>query len=305
MPGAVGPSAAYYGTYNGSTFYYCNASLVSLVFYGGNYYIANNPAKNNLNTWGAPGGTDWTLIGATFQAIATGLLLSQNVVATVAITVGVAGMATGIVQSANYVAGVSGFYMDGTGFAQFNNVEITGSISTTSTKFNLANTANTMPAVGTGRWDVVGPIADASIPVTPSLLWVTDGTVLMYGWNSPSCAPGFNAMRFGSSTVNLIAIFQSYCANASSSNQALHVQLGYRTRSNGGAWNAWTIVGIDTRIFPTATANAQSILSVVPMTISGLGSTDDIELGVALSKDGGAGTAVPVPSGELLWTFYN
>ena len=86
--GGVGPNYIFGGAYNPSTVYYDNARVITIVSYSGAYYIANNPAKDGNTTWGAPTGSDWTPFGTYFQNIATGLLLTQNAVVTVGLTLG-------------------------------------------------------------------------------------------------------------------------------------------------------------------------------------------------------------------------
>ena len=128
--GAIGPGYIFAGPYSPTGIYYDYSRFVSIVSYLGNFYTANNPAKNGAATWGVPSGVDWQIIGSSFAAIATGLLLTQNAVVTVSLTLGTSGSNIGFIQSANYSAGVSGFYIDATGYAEFNNVVIRGSLAT-------------------------------------------------------------------------------------------------------------------------------------------------------------------------------
>jgi hypothetical protein len=112
-----------------------------VVSYSGAFWVANNPAKDAQVNWGTPGvSSDWVTFGSQFSMIATGLLLTENAIITTNLTLGTTGLNVGVIQSANYVAGSSGFLIRADGYAEFNDVLVRGKISTTSEKFNPANT---------------------------------------------------------------------------------------------------------------------------------------------------------------------
>jgi Chaperone of endosialidase len=108
--GDTGPGAVYQGVYDPSRHYYCSASRVDVVFYKptgastGTYYITNNKALNGdvgggtTNSGGTGGGgagpsnwgypttdnsnTNWKVFGATFDSVATNILLTQQAIIT-------------------------------------------------------------------------------------------------------------------------------------------------------------------------------------------------------------------------------
>jgi len=108
--GDTGPGAVYQGVYDPSRHYYCSASRVDVVFYKptgastGTYYITNNNALNGdvgggtTNSGGTGGGgagpsnwgypttdnsnTNWKVFGATFDSVATNILLTQQAIIT-------------------------------------------------------------------------------------------------------------------------------------------------------------------------------------------------------------------------------
>jgi hypothetical protein len=145
-PGANGQLSVYQGPYDPSKKYYYNAIRRDIVSYSGHYYIAGNPAKDGNSTWGLPTGTDWTSFGAEFSSVATALLLAENALVTKALVIGESDTDTGLIMSANYVARVSGWYIDATGYAEFNQILFRGGISTASAVFNADQPDNTMPS---------------------------------------------------------------------------------------------------------------------------------------------------------------
>jgi hypothetical protein len=191
--GSPGPGFAFFGAYNSVGIYYDNANLVAVVSYMGSFYFANNPAKNGQAIWGLPTGSDWTLIGTQFSAIATGLLLTQNAVITVSLVLGQSGTNIGYIQSANYVAGVSGFYIDATGYAEFNDLLIRGNLSVTSAIFNAASPGNLFPATSFQSYE------DTTVRTSLG----SGGTIIPFltfnGWSTGSA--GFTNNRYGQANV--------------------------------------------------------------------------------------------------------
>lgn len=76
--GPRGPSLAYQGWYNASTQYYGNDLRIDAVRYGASYYFARPDAPVSPFSGILPTNTNyWTNAGATFESIATGLLLAE------------------------------------------------------------------------------------------------------------------------------------------------------------------------------------------------------------------------------------
>jgi len=150
--GVQGPMIVFRGAYDGTKRYYCNSLRRDVVSYAGGYYVANNTGKDGATTWGLPTGTDWTNFGVQFEAIATNLLLAVNATILHALTLGSSGADKGIIQSANYVPNASGFYLDDTGFAEFNDILIRGRVSTAAGLFHPSYYASnkTFPSVTYG-----------------------------------------------------------------------------------------------------------------------------------------------------------
>ena len=80
--GAPGPGVVFRGIYSPSTVYYQTAARIDIVSYGGTYYYTNNAAKSGTATWGTPGTGDWSAFGATFDSVATKLLLATDALIT-------------------------------------------------------------------------------------------------------------------------------------------------------------------------------------------------------------------------------
>ena len=141
IAGSAGPAIVFRGPYDGTKRYYDNSVRRDIVSYGGTYYLTNNAGKDGNVTWGLPSGVDWTGFGAQFESVATNLLLANNATILYTLTLGNGGANTGILESANYVPGTSGFYMDYSGFSEFQNIKIRGAMSTAGKLYN-----NTYPA---------------------------------------------------------------------------------------------------------------------------------------------------------------
>ena len=197
--GSVGPGYEFAGSYNPTAIYYDNAAMVSIVAYGGSFYFANNPSKNAQAIWGVPTGTDWTLLGTAFRAFATGLLLTQNAVITVSLTLGQTGTNIGFLQSANYVPGVSGFYIDATGYAEFNSVVIRGSIVAGS--IGVGSSAFNPLSYPTKTFPIVASIegTDGTHRSGLNAGGVVIPLVTFNGWGLG--AAGFSSIRYGKSTM--------------------------------------------------------------------------------------------------------
>lgn len=290
--GATGALCVFRGAYTVTGRYYYNASRRDVVLHNNTYWLANNPAKDAQVNWGTPGSsTDWTSFGSTFSMIATGLLLTQNAIITVSLTLGQTGANIGFIQSANYVAGSAGFLIRADGFAEFNDVLVRGKISTTSEKFNPDDPTNTMPPIGYAAYNIP-QILDVNIPTNPTIDYQTDNSLIFYGWQSGFA--GFLTNRFGNSSQPFVVNLQGNANNSSGSNQLFYIGIAYRTRNNAGPWGAWTDIGLNAYV--TAAAVGQSFQKT-NFELIGLTGTQDIQFAAAFSK--GAGGTVVMEGAQL------
>jgi hypothetical protein len=290
--GQSGPLCTFRGAYNLTTRYYYNAGRRDVVSHSGAFWVANNPAKDAQVNWGTPGvSSDWVSFGSQFSMIATGLLLTENAVITTNLTLGTTGLNVGVIQSANYVAGVSGFLIRADGYAEFNDVLVRGKISTTSEKFNPSNTANTMPPIGFGV-HVIPQIDDATIPENPTLLYETNNSLIFYGWNSG--AAGFVTNRFGNSNQTFVINLQGNANNSSGTNQLFYIELYYRTRNNGGPWGSWVDIGLPAYVTSAVVGQSFQKTNFELLSLTG---TQDVQFGAAFSK--GVGGTVVMEGAQL------
>ncbi len=75
--GAPGPALAYQGAYSPNKTYYGNSSRVDAVYYNGQYYVAKSSAGSFAGR--VPTNTTyWNTFGASFDSVATGLLLAEE-----------------------------------------------------------------------------------------------------------------------------------------------------------------------------------------------------------------------------------
>lgn len=297
--GSSGPLCVFRGTYDITTRYYYNASRRDVVLYNSTFWLANSPAKDAQIGWGTPGSSsDWVSFGSTFSMIATGLLLTENAIITVSLTLGSTGSSAGYIQSANYVPGTSGFVIRASGYAEFNDVLIRGAISTTSYKFNSANTTNTMPTIGYAQ-NVFTEVPDVDIPENPALYYGTDNSLIFFGWNRPTTTTGYAVNRFGSTTQPFLINLQGNATNTSAGSQYLYCNLAYRVRTNGGAWGAWSAAtGAD--FYAPKDAPSFTKLDFIVLTLAG---NQDVQFGAVWSK--GTGGTVKVDGAVLSVQAFN
>ncbi len=115
--GGQGPGVVYRGAYVAGTEYFHTDIRRDIVVYSGQYYLANNTAKSGLTTWGTPP-TDWTAFGATFDAVATNVLLTADATITRGLVMGTLDGFSGFIRSANATSLTAGkgyyFNYDGT-----------------------------------------------------------------------------------------------------------------------------------------------------------------------------------------------
>ena len=235
LQGNAGPAVVYRGTYDGAKRYYYNSIRRDVVYYGGSYYIANNSGKDGDATWGRPSGTDWTSFGAQFESVATKLLLADNATILHALTLG-GGLTHGILQSANYVPNVSGFYQDDTGYAEFNDVLVRGKLAVADSFFNKNYPNKTFSAV------TYGSVYSESTPFT----WVA-GTNFSSGHIPPLVCycPGNenwgapNTVKVNPDGEGKIKVqFNAYMDNFSGVSPVHVITIYYRI--NGGTFYALT-----------------------------------------------------------------
>lgn len=100
LAGLQGTGIPYVGGYVGSTAYIHDAFRRDVVSHLGVFYVANNPAKNTLTTWGTPGSSpDWESMGTTYKAVATALLLAEDATILRTLVMGDGSANAGIIRS--------------------------------------------------------------------------------------------------------------------------------------------------------------------------------------------------------------
>ncbi len=291
--GLIGPNGAlctFRGEYNVATRYYYNPQRRDIIIYNSSYWAANNGSKDAQINWGTPGvpaiGGDWENFGSAFSMVATGLLLAQNAVITVNLTLGTVGSNVGRIQSANYIPGSQGFLISADGSAEFNTVTIRGDISTTSRKFNPQDTTRLMPPVGYAS-QLFTVVSNSSIPENPAQYYATDNSLIFYGWSNGSV--GLVTNRFGLSQQPFSISVQGTVNNSSTSQQFFYTDLVYRIRTLG-VWGGWNLMPATfaTRSIPGVEVSFQNSGFAV-ISLSG---TQDIQFGAAWSKGVGGITAM-------------
>ncbi len=292
--GASGPGVVYQGPYDGARRYYYTAYRRDIISSAGVFYLANNPAKTGLATWGPPTGSDWTPFGAQFSSVATDILLANNATITVQLTLGTVG-GMGVLQSANYVPLISGVIIRADGYFEVNNGVFRGSISTTSTKFNAADMTRLMPPVALAQAGLAS-ISNADMPIDPLNVNETDNALIFFGWLRGSV--GLITNRFGNSTQPFLVGLQGNGNNTSSGGQLLYINTQYRVRTNGGAWGIWNDIGNIAYIPPSIVgAGSFQMVNAINVTLAG---NQDIQFGARFSKGSGGGSNT-VMEGAQLW----
>lgn len=297
--GGSGPGVVYRGSYNGASRYYYNANRRDIVSYLGNFYLANNPAKDDQATWGLPTGSDWTPFGAQFSSVATDILLANNATITVQLTLGTVG-GTGVLQSANYVPLTSGVILRADGYFECNDGVIRGAISTTATKFNTEDLTRLMPPVGYASAGLA-PIANVDMPVDPTVVTETDPALVLRGWLLDSA--GFLTNRFGNTSQVFQISLQGNGNNMSTGGQLLYLNTQYRTRENVGAWGSWIDIG-EVAYIPPSTVGAGSfqMVNFLNLTVDGL---TDVQFGARFSKGSGGGSNTTMEGAQLSVLAFN
>ena len=163
--GGQGPGVVYRGAYSAGTAYFHTDIRRDIVVYAGQYYLANNTAKSGLTTWGTPP-TDWTAFGATFDAVATNILLTADATITRGLVMGTLDGFSGFIRSAtatSLTAG-KGYYFNydgafkfgdtGSNFVSWDNTYLTvsGTIKASTGSFGNVTIANNSIYTGTGTY---------------------------------------------------------------------------------------------------------------------------------------------------------
>lgn len=292
--GAAGASAPYVGPFVSGTIYYCTAYRTDVVAYNGRFWVANNRNKSGLNTWSSPTFADWADYGATLVAVATKLMLQYAAEINVAFNFS----SPGYLKSNNFVEFVSGWLLTGAGRLEAYDALIAGFISTNTPKFNLEDVNRTMPGVASAQFDIA-PIVDGDIPVNPDINNVTDDALIFFGWNQG--ANTFLENRFGNTSQKFTINLSGLGENVSAGTDYFYIQVYYRTRNLGGAWGAWTVIGLDSYMQKLA-GLSQTFDLTRDLTIA-LTGDDDIQFSAGFSK-GAAGT-VGVDGAQITVKAFN
>jgi len=275
--GSYGPPVVYRGVYDQTKLYYYNANRRDIVGYNGSFYLANNPAKDSTSNWGLPTGGDWIAFGTQFSSVATALLLAENATILVSLVLGTVG-GTGIIQSANYVAGSQGFLIRADGYAEFNYVVVrgqllAGSISTNVVCFNPAMPTSTFP---TTAWQTAqnnnGGSGWTSLGTSPGTdIWLAT----FNGWLTSA---GFSNTKFGKATMQFI-INHNGGGNVASGS---YIDLWLTYRVNGGATQLLTPVAV------RALDDNGGLMIGGGVQLSGLGGNDTVQFGVRVASPNNA-----------------
>ena len=301
VPGPIGPAGGvgvYVGAYVAGTVYYSNEFRHDIVAYAGRFWITNEPAKNGLNTWDAPNVDNWADFGTTLVMVATALelLTEQN------IAVGLNIQAPGFIQSDNYDAGLgTGWLLTAAGALVAYDGLLAGKVSTDSPRFNLDRPMATMPAVAYAEFNIPA-ILDAAIPENPTINNVTDNALIFSGWGAGALGPNsFYEERFGNTQQKFTISLEGTGTNTSAGSEQFFIQLYYRTRLSGGAWDPWVVLGLDWYMNKLA-ALEQSYQLVRDLSIA-LVADNDIQFSAGFSK--GVGGTAAVAAAKISVKAYN
>lgn len=137
--GEAGPGLVYRGPYDSGATYYGFTERADTVYYNGQHWIVDTFTGTGGSQLGTPGSSgDWVAFGASFDSVATRLLLADTTTITHSLTMGTADSANpnagtnGIIQSANFdesPGSVEGFMLRASdGAAILNDVTARGRI---------------------------------------------------------------------------------------------------------------------------------------------------------------------------------
>lgn len=303
VPGPIGPAGPfgqvgiYSGPYDSGATYYDSDSRKDIVNYAGNFWITNNRNKSGNSNWGTPNTSiDWNPFGVPLPIVATKLDLLYDAFLNVSFDLS----APGFWKSHNFVQYVSGWLLTGAGRTEINDGFFIGQISTNSPRFNAESANRTMPSVGYNEFDIPAQ-ADGDIPENPTILNVpeNDDDMIFFGWMES--ANSFVENRFGNASQKFLITLEGSGENNSGGAAFFYIQVYYRTRDNGGAWGAWTVVGHDWYMQPLA-ATGQSFQITKPLRVA-LTGTQDIQFSAGFSK--GTGGAALVAGAKISVEAFN
>lgn len=295
--GPIGPAGGvgvYVGTYDPDTVYYSNEFRHDIVDYGGRFWITNDSSKNGTDDWDAPNVDDWADFGTSLVMVATALRLLQAT----NIAVGLNFQGAAYLKSDNFVQFVSGWLLAANGRVEAYDALIAGQFSTNSSKFNLESPTRTMPSVATVEFDIPA-IADGDIPVNPAINNVTDDALIYFGWlRDPNT---FLENRFGNEMQNFLINLEGTGENNAAGTDLFYIQLYYRLRDNGGAWDPWVVIGQDAYM-QVLYGIGQSFQLTKTLKIA-LTGTQDIQFSAGFSK--GVGGVALVNGAKISAQAYN
>jgi hypothetical protein len=199
------------------------------------------------------------------------LLLAENAVITVSLTLGTSGSNVGFIQSANYVPGSTGFLIRADGYAEFNDVLVRGKFATVSEVFNPAAPNTTFPTTSYLLADIEGPTATLGVGGT-----IIGPFLTMQGWLVPGQLPN---TYFGKAASNFIIAVNGGYTVASG-----YADTDIMYRKNGGAW-----VQVD-RAAVRALDNNGGANMTVGLSLTGLIGTDVLQFAIKASADNNATT---------------
>lgn len=292
--GASGAVGVYVGTFALGGTYYSNANRRDIVDYAGGFWITDDTEKDGLNTWDAPNVDDWIYFGDSLVMVATALRLLQAT----NIAVGLNFQGAAYLKSDNFVEFVSGWLLSAAGRFEAYDALIAGQISTNSPRFNLESVTRTMPAVACVEFDIAA-IADGDIPVNPTINNVTDDALIFFGWLADPNT--FLENRFGNALQNFLINLEGIGENNAAGTDLFYIQIYYRLRDNGGAWDPWVVVGQDAYM-QVLYGIGQSFQLTKTLKIA-LTGTQDIQFSAGFSK--GVGGVALVNGAKISAQAYN
>ena len=295
-PGRAGAVGVYTGTFDPDGTYYDNPYRKDIVAYNGGFWVTDNTAKNGEANWSAPTTADWAFFGTSLVNVATAieLLVPANIL------VGLNIAPPGFLKSDNFVALTDGWLLSGAGQFEAYDGIFSGFVSTNTPKFNLESPDRTMPGVAQVSFDIPA-LADGDIPSNPTVNNVTDDSLIFFGWKQGANTHLEN--RFGNTTQKFDVSLSGIGQNDSVGTDLFYLQIYYRTRDDGGAWGAWTVIGQDAYMNKLASQD-QSFSFNRPLSIA-LTGDNDIQFSAGFSK-GAAGPAIVSLSGaQITVTAYN
>lgn len=303
VPGPAGPAGAmgaiglYAHAYDSTATYWDTSVRRDIVAYNGIFWVTNNPGKSGTNSWAPPNVADWVPFGLPIPIVATKLALLYPVSTDQPFNF----TGAAYLQSNGFVAyAASGWRLTAAGGVQINDGIFVGQISTDSPRFNADSPNRTMPSVGYNELEL-DPIDDGDIPVNPDVLNVpeNDDDMIFFGWEQ-----GVNSYienRFGNVAQKFLINLEGTGQNNAGGSDIFYIQVYYRTREDGGAWDAWTKIGHDAYMqVMYGIDQSFQVTKTLSVTLAG---NQDIQFSAGFSK--GAGGAASVSGAKISVEAYN